>query len=60
MTKRRGCGTCSIRKRKEGLYEGRYTVEEKELGKLRRKSVFGRTREEAMNKLREAVVMAHN
>ena len=60
MMKRRTRGTASIRKSKDGLYEGRYTVEVRESGRIRRKSVFGRAREEVEDKLREAMIMAYN
>ncbi len=54
MTRRRGNGEGGItRHKKSGLYMGRYTVETP-IGK-KRKTVYGKTREEAHEKLIEAL-----
>ncbi len=50
---RRGNGEGNIYKRKDGLYEARYTVQT-EIG-TKRRSVYGKTRKEAADKLAEAL-----
>jgi integrase len=54
--KRRGNGEGSIYKRKDGRWEGRYTVQTPQGPK--RKSVFARTRAEAAKKLAKAIADA--
>jgi integrase len=53
MAKRRGNGEGSIRKRKDGRWEGRYTVHTSE-GR-RQKTVYGVTRKEVAEKLTEVM-----
>jgi integrase len=53
MAKRRGNGEGSIRKRKDGRWEGRYTVHTSE--GLRQKTVYGVTRKEVAEKLTEVM-----
>ncbi len=56
MASRRAKGDGSIRKRKDGRWEGRYTVgTDYATGKRIQKSVFGRTQAEARDKLRTAI-----
>lgn len=52
-TRSRGNGEGSLRKRPDGLWEGRYTAGTNEQGKLVRRSVYGKTRAEAAEKLKE-------
>jgi integrase len=52
---RKGRNEGSIRKRKDGRWEGRYTTGYLTNGKPERKSVYGSTRTEAARKLAEAV-----
>lgn len=56
MAKRRANGEGSIRKRKDGRWEGRYTAGyDPETGKRIIKNVLGRTQAEAKEKLKLAV-----
>jgi integrase len=55
MAKRRGNGEGSIRKRKDGRWEGRYTVHTSE-GR-RQKTVYGVTRKEVAEKLTEVMAV---
>ncbi len=45
----------NIRKRKDGRWEGRCLIQDRENGKGRYRSVYGRTYEEAREKLRETL-----
>ena len=61
MARRRARGEGSIRKRKDGRWEGRYSVgRNTETGKLIYKSVLARTQAECKNKLREAILELHD
>jgi hypothetical protein len=51
MTKRRGKGEGTIRKRKDGRWEGRVTIGITSTGNPKTSSVYGATREEAAKKL---------
>jgi integrase len=53
MVGRRGNGEGSIRRRKDGRWEGRYSVES--AGGRQQKTVYGKTRKEAAEKLTEAM-----
>ena len=53
MAGRRPNGSGSIRKIKDGLYEGRYTLGKKPDGKQDRPSIFGKTKKEVSDKLQE-------
>ena len=55
MAKRRASGEGSIRKRKDGRWEGRYVAGHDENGKPIRKSVLGKTQAEVREKLRRAL-----
>ena len=50
---KRGNGEGSIRQRKNGLWEGQYVSGRDENGKLQRKSVYGKTKREVVEKLGE-------
>ena len=55
MAKKRANGEGSIRKRKDGRWEGRYTAgHDPETGKAIVKNVLGKTQAEAKEKLKEA------
>ena len=55
MAKKRANGEGSIRKRKDGRWEGRYTAgHDPETGKAIVKNVLGKTQVEAKEKLKEA------
>ena len=59
MAKRRGNGEGSIRKRKDGRWEGRYTAgHDPETGKTIYKNVLGKTQAEVRDKLRQAIADA--
>ena len=59
MAKRRGNGEGSIRKRKDGRWEGRYTAgHDPETGKIIYKNVLGKTQAEVRDKLRQAIADA--
>ncbi len=56
MTKRRANGEGSIRKRKDGRWEGRYTVRcDPVTGKPIYKNVLGKTQAEVKEKLKAAI-----
>ena len=56
MPKRRANGEGNIRKRKDGRWEGRYTVgHDSETGKSIIKNVLGKTQAEVMEKLKKAI-----
>ena len=55
MAKRRASGEGSIRKRKDGRWEGRYTAGHDANGKPIRKNVLGKTQAEARDKLKRAI-----
>ena len=55
MAKRRANGEGSIRKRKDGRWEGRYTAGYDQDGKRLIKNVLGRTQAEVKNKLSVAI-----
>ena len=56
MPKRRANGEGNIRKRKDGRWEGRYTVgHDPETGKAIIKSVLGKTQAEVKEKLKKAI-----
>lgn len=60
MARRRARGEGSIRKRKDGRWEGRYSIgRNSETGRLIYKSVLARTQSECKNKLREALIEQH-
>lgn len=50
-------GEGSIRKRPDGTWEGRYTVGRNEQGRQVRRSVYGRTRAEVAQKLKEKLAL---
>ena len=59
MAKRRANGEGSIRKRKDGRWEGRYTVgKHPETGKTIYKNVLGKTQSEVKEKLTAAIAEA--
>ena len=58
MAKRRANGEGSIRKRKDGRWEGRYVAGHDENGKAIRKNVLGKTQAEAKEKLKAALAAA--
>jgi len=59
MAKRRGNGEGSIRKRKDGRWEGRYTVgTDPETGAPLSRNVLGKTQAEVMEKLKAAIAQA--
>ena len=59
MGKRRENGEGSIRLRKDGRWEGRYTVgSDTDTGKRISKSIMGKTEEEVQEKLRTAIISA--
>ena len=59
MPKRRGNGEGSIRKRKDGRWEGRYTVgTDPETGTTLSRNVLGKTQAEVMEKLKAAIKSA--
>lgn len=59
MAKRRANGEGSLRKRKDGRWEGRYTAgHDSETGKSIYKNVLGRTQAEAREKLKTAIEAA--
>lgn len=56
MPKRRANGEGNIRKRKDGRWEGRYTVgHDPETGKAVIKSVLGKTQTEVKERLKKAI-----
>ena len=56
MPKRRANGEGNIRKRKDGRWEGRYTVgHDPETGKAIIKNVLGKTQTEVKEKLKRAI-----
>jgi len=56
MAKRRANGEGSIRKRKDGRWEGRYTAgRDPQTGKAIYKNVLGRTQAEVREKLKAAI-----
>mgnify|MGYP006926074268 CR=1 FL=1 len=56
MPKRRANGEGNIRKRKDGRWEGRYTVgHDSETGKAVIKNVLGKTQAEVKEKLKKAI-----
>ena len=56
MAKKRANGEGSIRKRKDGRWEGRYTAgHDLATGKTIYKNVFGKTRGEVKEKLKRAI-----
>ena len=55
MAKKRAAGEGSIRKRKDGRWEGRYVAGHDENGKPIRKNVLGKTQAEVKDKLRKAI-----
>ena len=56
MARRRARGEGSIRKRKDGRWEGRYTIgRDEETGKLIYKNVLAKTQAECKRKLGEAI-----
>ena len=56
MTKKKANGEGSVRKRKDGRWEGRYVVgHDPETGKMIHKNVLGRTQAEAKEKLSKAI-----
>ena len=56
MPKRRANGEGNIRKRKDGRWEGRYTVgHDPETGKAIIKNVLGKTQAEVKEKLKKAI-----
>ena len=56
MPKRRANGEGNIRKRKDGRWEGRYTVgHDPETGKAIIKNVLGKTQTEVKEKLKKAI-----
>ena len=56
MPKRRANGEGNIRKRKDGRWEGRYTVDrDPETGKAIIKNVLGKTQIEVKEKLKKAI-----
>ena len=61
MPKRRANGEGNIRKRKDGRWEGRYTVgHDPETGKAIIKNVLGKTQAEVKEKLAKAVAEAES
>ena len=57
MPKRRANGEGNIRKRKDGRWEGRYTVgHDPETGKAIIKNVLGKTQAEVKEKLKKAIL----
>ena len=60
MAKKRANGEGSIRKRKDGRWEGRYTAgHDPETGKAIYKNVLGRSQAEVKEKLKQAIGEAH-
>ena len=55
MPKRRANGEGNIRKRKDGRWEGRYTVGYDANGKVITKNVLGKTQAEVKDKLQTAI-----
>ena len=55
MPKRRANGEGNIRKRKDGRWEGRYTVGYDENGKVKMKNFLGKTQAEVKEKLKEKI-----
>ena len=61
MPKRRANGEGNIRKRKDGRWEGRYTVgHDPETGKAIIKNVLGKTQAEVKEKLKKVLSTQHN
>lgn len=56
MAKRRGKNEGSFRQRKDGLWEGAFTVGVTEKGNPKRRSVYGKTRAEVAQKLNELLL----
>ena len=57
---KRGANEGSIRQRKDGTWEARYTAGIKENGKQDRKSVYAKTRAEVKNKLNAILISIQN
>lgn len=57
---RKGHNEGSIRKKKNGLWEGRYTVGYSAEGKQIQKSIYGKTRSEVSQKLNEIILSLNN
>ena len=55
MAKKRANGEGSIRKRKDGRWEGRYTAGHTPEGKAIYRNVLGKTQAEVVEKLRKAI-----
>lgn len=55
MAKKRGQNEGSIRQRKDGTWEARYTIGTDAAGKQNQKSVYGKTRKEVSEKLAKAL-----
>ena len=55
MSKKRANGEGSIRKRKDGRWEGRYTAGYDKDGKVITKNVLGKTQAEVKEKLKTAI-----
>ena len=55
MSKKRANGKGSIRKRKDGRWEGRYTAGYDKDGKVITKNVLGKTQAEVKEKLKTAI-----
>ena len=55
MSKKRANGEGSIRKRKDGRWEGRYTAGYDKDGKVITKNVLGKTQAEVKEKLKAAI-----
>lgn len=60
MAKRRGKNEGSIRQRKDGLWEGAITIGVTEKGNPKRRSVYGKTRAEAVKKLNHLLTQHHS
>ena len=60
MAKKRASGEGSIRKRKDGRWEGRYIAGHDENGKPIRKNVLGKTQAEVRDKLKAAIELAQS
>lgn len=58
--KTRENGEGSIRLRADGRYESRISVYDYETGKMKRQSVYSKTKEEAVQKLQEYSILARN
>ena len=60
MAKKRASGEGSIRKRKDGRWEGRYIAGHDENGKPIRKNVLGKTQADVRDKLKAAIELAQS